>query len=330
MMGDFFSPTIQLDYIGDCQCPVTARATVPLAAGGRRLKMSENNKAFPMDRCYFIFQHFHNVIDTDPDVSALFTGRSASLNRYVLGFEKTFFQKQCSIDIRLPLAEKYRYGDSAFAAQGGNVGDFTMIFKALLLATDTCAVAAGLGVGTPTGENADGRIFDTRFSLKNQAIHLSPFVGGLWVPNNQFFVQGFLEVDTPSQGNRFDIENTLTGDFESAGYLNEQTLFKVDVAGGWWIYRSWGERGPCGLAAIAEFHYTTTVQDADVLTFPLGNGTVRFGDLLNRRDVSNVAVGLHTLLRGKITLRVAAVFPVENRLDNPFDAEVNVSLNCYR
>ena len=76
MLGDFFSPTAQLRYDACCGYQATALADIPLAAGGRRMKISENNKALPMDRIYFNFNHFHNVVDTTPDVGAFFAGRS--------------------------------------------------------------------------------------------------------------------------------------------------------------------------------------------------------------------------------------------------------------
>jgi len=47
-------------------------------------------------------------------------------------------------------------------------------------------------------------------------------------------------------------------------------------------------------------------------------------------DVTNVTVGVHSELFGDTTLRVAGVFPLQDNVERPFDAELVVSLNLYR
>ncbi len=329
MLGDFFSPTAQLQYDACCGSTATALADIPLAAGGRRMKISENNKALPMDRVYFNFNHFHNAVDTTPDVGAFFAGRSGSINRYTLGVEKTFLQKQVSVDIRMPLAEKVRSVNGAMGVEGGNVGDLGLVLKGLLYSTEDWAAGIGLGITFPTGSDVTARAFDTKLMYKNEAVHLSPFIGVMCAPNNAFFFQGFIEVDKAMQGNGVDVVYPGTFVTESLGSLTDQTLMHIDATAGWWIVRNPDSHALAGLAAIAEFHYTTTLEDADVLSGSSSDGDFQFGNLLNRMDVCNVSTGLHLRIHGTTTLRVAAVFPLDNRPDNPFDAEVTMSLNYF-
>ena len=81
-----------------------------------------------------------------------------------------------------------------------------------------------------------------------------------------------------------------------------------------------------GLASILELHYTTALQDADVLSATTGGTSFRFGNLRNRFDVVNLTVGLHAEMARRTTFRVAGVFPL-NTVDRPFDSEVQVSVN---
>jgi hypothetical protein len=81
------------------------------------------------------------------------------------------------------------------------------------------------------------------------------------------------------------------------------------------------------VAVIGELHYTTAVQDADVLAKtligPLGN-------FLNRFDVLNATLGVNTQVNDNLNVSVAGVVPLrsasnlgENRY---FDAEVQVTV----
>jgi hypothetical protein len=339
MLGDYFSSTAQLQYTypGPCEdCTIDSVVSAPLAAGGRRLKISENNKALPMDRVYFMFHHFHNAIDINPNTNFPFGGTSSPINRYTIGLEKTFLQGRWSVDLRLPFSEKYRADADQLRMQGDSMGDFALVVKRLLWSRETSAAAIGLGIDTPTGSDVGGFLFDNPFVFKNEAMHFSPFVGILLAPTDMCYFQMFLEVDVPTSGNEFEMFDPIDNRIESQGKLDDQTLFQLDATAGWWFYRDPGGCGLTGLGSIFEFHYTTTVDDADVLDVPVNvsdpnvaDGSLRFGNLLNRLDVVNFAAGLHALIHENTTLRVACVFPAYSRYDNPFDAEVHFSVNRY-
>jgi hypothetical protein len=178
-----------------------------------------------------------------------------------------------------------------------------------------------MGIEVPTGSDAKAAGFDKDFRLHNQSVYLSPYIGLLRTPTEESFLHGFLQVDVPVGGNRLD-----SFQFGTLGIIDEQVLLHIDLSTGYWLYRD-----PCacwltGLAGLVELHHTSTLQDADVVTFV---PQVKFGNLLNRVDMTNVVVGLHTEIRGRTTLRLAGVFPFQEEPDRPFDAEVHVTLNRY-
>ena len=298
----------------------TALVDVPLAGGGLRTKISENNKAFPMDRVYFQYSHFHNAANADFDTTAPGNEFSGHLDRYTVGLEKTFHDNLWSIDLRMPFATSQTFPSPDVDVSNSSVGNLSVIAKLLLAAGERGALATGVGINTPTGSDVQITTYQN-YLLANEAVHLSPFLGALYQPNDQIFYHAFLEIDVPLNG------NPLTYDFGRgpmpAGVLTEQTLLKADVAAGYWLYRN-PHTVVTGLASIVEFHYTGTLNDGDVID--VGD---RFGSLLNRFDLAHLTVGLHAALHHNTTLRIGGVFPLNGSLDRAFDAEVQVSLNRY-
>ena len=78
---------------------------------------------------------------------------------------------------------------------------------------------------------------------------------------------------------------------------------------------------------MVEFHYTTTLQDADVVAGDVAGTAFQFGNFLNRVDVVNLTVGLQAEVSGCTSLRIGGVFPLDDNPERPFDAEIHVSLD---
>jgi hypothetical protein len=331
MLGDFFNQGGQFQTLGGA---FDARADLPLAGGGRRIKIAENNKALPMNRWFVMYHHFHNALTATPKIGIPDAARDDSVNRYTIGLERTFLGDCWSVDVRMPFYESYRYqAGGAFGVSGGDIGNLSVTLKRLLFVGETGAAVAGLAIETPTG--SDVRVHDVSitgepfdYTVQNQAVHLSPYLGLLRAPNDRSFYHAFLQLDVPMNGNGIDFVSAA-GPTGSLGKLTEQSLLHVDVSAGYWLYRN-----PCaccltGIASLVEFHYTTTLQDADIVSNPIASNTVQFGNFLNRVDVTNVTVGLHGELGGRTTLRVGGVFPLQDDPERPFDAEIHVMLNRY-
>ena len=333
MFGDVFNLGGNLSVM---KGTITAEGDLPLAAACRRVKVAENNSALPQDRVYFLYNHFHNSLQTEVDQSlpaAVLDQRDFSVNRYTIGLEKTLFQGLWSVELRMPFGEQIDYlspsfdaggGDMvAFGVSGGEVGNLAVLLKRLIYESNTAAMSVGLGIDTPTGNDAHG-YFDTHtYTLENQAVHLLPYVGVAWAPRERLFFHSFLQVDVPTNGNRVDYSDPAIGE-GTFGVLDEQTLLYVDVAAGYWLYRN--RRAPTltGLAAVVEIHDTTTLQDADSVSGMVGLAT--FGNPANRVDVTNLTVGIHTEFANHTLFRVGGVFPLSSGDNRWFDAEVQAQV----
>jgi len=323
MFGDAFNQGGQLEATGYDLSPLV---DLPLAGAARRIKIAENNKALPMDRVYFMYNHFHNALEANPDVNTPGLGRGFSVDRYTLGLEKTLRDGLWSIDLRMPFCGSYRVAAPDFAASGGEIGNLSLAAKRLLFATEGAAGVLGLAVDTPTGSNATGFLDTTSFVVHNDAVHLAPFLGLLLAPNDDWFCHAFLQIDVPASGNRVDLTEGNPGQTTSLGRLHEQTLMYLDVSAGYWILRN-PQSTLSGLAALVEFHHTTTQQDADLVSGATSGAAFTFGNLLNRVDVPNLTVGLHAEINGRSELRVGGVFPLNDPPERAFDAELQISFN---
>lgn len=320
---------------------VAGMADMPLAGGTRRTKIIENNHSLPQDRVYLLYNHFHNAITTDEfalpttdangittNLNVLARRRIQSLNRFTLGFEKTFEDGQSSAEFRLPLiGDLQQTAGLDSQSEGGNVGNFSVILKRLFFTTDDFALALGLGINLPTGSDATGRVGDVGWEVNNQAVYFLPFVGIAGSPFDDVFYQAFAQLDVAGSGNPTEISD-FRGSRE-IGKLNDQTLLFLDATGGVWLYRN-PESRLAGIASILELHYTTTMQDADMVGTLAGRGNslLIFGNCDNQLDIVNGTVGLHTVLQNGTTIRVGGVFPLQQGDDNRlFDAEVQAAIN---
>jgi hypothetical protein len=93
----------------------------------------------------------------------------------------------------------------------------------------------------------------------------------------------------------------------------------------------WLSRNPCadwvtGLAGVVELHYTTTLQDADIVTGTTSSRFFSFGNFSNYVDVLDLTVGLHAELGNQTLCRVAGVVPLRTGDDRLFNGEVQVQL----
>jgi hypothetical protein len=324
MFGDSFGPGGDLtitDLLGPG--PVDWATDVPLAAACRRVKVAENNKPLPQDRIYLLYNHFHNalVFDRLANVAA----RDFSVDRYTFGFEKTFLDDLWSVELRMPFASDMDAAVPQFSVDGGSVGNLAVILKGLVYETDITSVAVGLGIDTPTGSDVRGLtpapLAD--YTFRNQAVHLMPFIGFMQAPNDIWFCEGFLQVDIPANGNPFELSAPGPG---TLGILNEQTLLYLDLSLGCWLYRNTCAPYLTGVASVVELHYTSTLQDTDIVAATAAGIAIDLRNSADRQDVLNLTVGLHAEVARHTLLRVGGVVPLRRGDDRFFDAEIQVQL----
>jgi hypothetical protein len=165
-------------------------------------KISENESPMPMDRVFATFNYWDNV---SPAVfHELGLGR-AEFYREIFGIEKTFFDANASVGVRLPLITDHLDSGSEPGGKGTVFGDMDIILKYVLLKDPASGsvLTGGLLVTAPTGpDNPLG------FTLPNppgvsavtagpHSTLLQPFLGYIW-RRGDWYVHGFSSISVPT------------------------------------------------------------------------------------------------------------------------------------
>ena len=309
IMGDSFSPSLVIqDEFG------IVDHEFPAGGGASRSKIAENSSSLPRDRLIFNYNHFHNAIDDTQT-------NSTDVDRFTLGFEKTFHDQMMSIEVRMPFLADNDFEQGGYNRNGSDVGNLSVTLKSVLTSNSDSLCAAGLTIDTPTsGDTILTGPLPQPLVFSNDAVHLSPFLGFLCTPRGGNIHQGFLQIDVPTNA------NGLTSGATAAELL-EQTLLYVDYSFGKQLYYAGrSARGSCDIRRVlglAELHYTTTLEDSDVVQFGLDEVTSRG----NRLDIVNLTLGLHTELANGTQIRFGTVAPITEGDDRFFDVEFQAQLN---
>ncbi|MBI2479471.1 MAG: hypothetical protein HYV60_12815 [Planctomycetia bacterium] len=293
------------------------QTSVPVPSGGvavRRMKIAENNSPLPRDRFIANYNFFNDVI-----------GGIGDVNRYAFGFERTFFNESSSIEVLFPFASTLAADQVAngVIAKNTQFGDIPIVLKTILAERDEYVLAGGIGVTIPTG--SDARVFDTFgnevIHIDHASVHLLPYLALLRGYDSGWYWQSFLQLDIDTNGN--NVQADLSGvNLQPVGVLQEQTLFFADLGVGY-QFTELGENGSPAIAATAELHYASALQDSDSITA----GALDIRNLVNRFDVVNLTFGLNVLTNRSFSIRPAMVIPLS---DDQFDYEAMVQANYWR
>jgi len=295
-------------------------AMLPPVGGGWRNKIAENNRALPSDRVFFNYNHYENALTTGVQPGST---RSRAVDQYTIGVEKTFHDGLCSLEIRQPFIGTHHANMEDLGFTGGEVGNLGIGVKHLLLTREHCMVGVGLGIEVPTGNGLEGAAAGRDFKVYNDAVYLAPWIGFMKTHGDaRWFCTGFLQMNLAANGNR------VSYDGNSLGRINEQNLLYFDLAMGYWLCSRPDALRLRGMALVAEYHYTTTVQDADIVNTGDSQTMIGIGNPYNRTDVSNATIGLHTIV-GKSTLGLGVVLPLQNDANRMFDAEIQFFFNRF-
>ena len=285
--------------------------------GGARVFKNEQSRALPTDRVFGLYHHFENALQLE--------NADANVDVYTLGVEKTFLEGNTSIELRMPLNNPVGLSSGLLGQsfQTHAAGDLIVTFKALLYSDESQGVSLGLAVNTPTGSDLTVRQRDDSgnsfFTLKNDAVHLIPFIAYQAAPNEDFFFNGFLQVDTPTNANAVHA-NSFRGPRSAS--VTDQTLMYVDASFGYWMFRDAEAEFLTGLAGVLELHYTTALNRADNVNL----GFVHFGDGSGRFNVFNLTTGLQANIGRSTSVRAAFVAPLRDGANRFFDSEVSLAI----
>ncbi len=337
MIGDFFGGGNQM-FLPSFDSPHLS--VMPVGGGDRRVKLSENNSPFPTDRVFLNYNHFHNALR---DVN----NRELDLDRYTLGIEKTFCDGWWSAELRLPFAyglDSTQLVGTPSTNSATEFGNLTLILKRAVLRNDRWAIGTGLALVTPTASDAVITGEGNALLVANDAYHLLPFVGVNFSPGERFWTQAFLQADFDANGNAVLFAGPATtppgippgqGEPPVRGVLQDQSLLFMDAAMGYWLFRDpSGCRLISGIAPILELHYSTTMQDGDIIATPRGDAIGGFdlsgeqtagGPVTSRRlDVLNLTAALRFQIGARSQLTVAGVAPLRSGDDQQFDGEFDL------
>jgi hypothetical protein len=287
-------------------------------------KLVENSSPIPRDRILFNYSYYNNV---------RFTPNGLDVNRYTVGFEKTFLNQLASIELRAPFASTLNSDISATGFPGSapnttntEFGNMALYIKGLVLEGDSYAVGAGLGIGLPTADDVNllapngARLIQ----IQNESVQLMPYVGAIYAPGDRFFSQALLQVSTVSSGNPTYIDIPQTG-LVQFGTLNDPTWLFASLNFGYWTHRGDGSERLSGIAPIFEIHYNTTVNDTDSVGF----GPFQVGQTFSQVDMLNLVAGVNLEFFGRTYLSAAYVVPATSGPDRFFDGELRVLFNRY-
>lgn len=285
-----------------------------------RVKIAENGSPFPRDRVFLSHSLFDNV--------PLAPG-GVNVNRFVPGFEKTFYNGLMSIETRVPFAVGL---DSQISADGitntseAELGDLTMFWKSLLWCRGPFALAGGMGVSVPTADDVRvSQVNGTQLiRIENEAVRLLPYIG---THHNlgRFFAQTFLQLDFNAQGNPVRVNADGNG-LTEIGTLQDTPLIYADASLGWWAYRSSNRRNiVAGIAPVGELHFNRSLSDTDVVSI----GNFQIGDAAETIALLNGVVGIHAILHSGTTITMGFTTPLGGGNDQQFDGEFRLMINQY-
>ena len=269
-----------------------------IVASIRSFKFADNQTPFPVDRILFNFNYFDNVNAAVNQRFDVPLGRTQAF-RYLVGFEKTFFDKNVSFGMRLPINNLSAQGLSpGFGGTSTAVGDLGMYLKYAIWQDRERGrvLSTGLAVTAPTGPGS----FAGANYLRpiNHYTFLQPFLGFQW-QWDRAYVMNFLAVDTP------------TGPHDT-------TLLYEDIAVGYFVYRNPSKDG--WLRAVApsfETHINIPLNHADWYNPRSATGTPTMVDLtlgtnffLGNRSI--LSLGVMTPVSGPrpVSLEAIALYNV--------------------
>jgi hypothetical protein len=286
MLGDL-APMFGPSIVRASGSPATA-ALVPWARG---YKMADNQSPRPQDRAFVAFNFFDDL--SQPASSGL---HRVKVYREFFGLEKTFFDGQASVGLRMPLntisAQSFGPGRGGTSTA---VGDLTVFVKAILCQDRTTGslLSAGLAVTPPNGPSG---FAGSSFARSIPTTSLQPFIS--YIANfGDWFVQGFSGSNIPTDSRAV-------------------TMYYNDIGAGYFLYRA--DDPDAFLSAIVptfEVHINTPLNHRATPTSP---GTP---------DVVDLTFGSSFTLGQRAVLSAGVVNPVTG--PRPYELETVVLLNVF-
>lgn len=241
---------VTVPVFGNVLVPDVRQALVPVPGRYSGITITDNDSPRPTDRVYFNYGYYDGMnAQLNPGVGNI------TQNRPMIGFEKTFLDKNASIGMRLPFIQL----NGPPGAGADAVGDLSILTKyAFINNPNGNVVSAGMILTLPTGPN--GGLLCDGTSVPHSVL-FQPWAGFVHV-FDRAYVQGITAIIVPTDS-------------------RDITLFAHSLGMGYWLYRADGDRMLRGIIPVAEVHIRTPLdhRDRDGVVF--------------MQDQVNVTGGLH-------------------------------------
>jgi hypothetical protein len=319
----FTDGAVVYNYVAEYQIP-----SVPGKIYGLdRQKITENMTPVPTDRFIFDYSYFHNVP---------LPNSKMPVNRFTPGFEKTFLRKRFSLEMRFPLAvtiDNTLHTNNEDRLNVARIGDTTAILKYLVFQQERLAMTVGLGLSLPFAE--DTHMIDSFtgrevIRSKHQSVHLMPYVGLLYVPNDKVFFQSYFQVDADANGGEIYVADLSGNGMLFAGRAKERTYAYTSLSLGYWLFRNYRQNGHLenGMNLMGELHWTQSIDRAAGVRHEQGNYIFDIGREKGNYTVVNMTLGTRYLFNEKTNVGIGYAVPLSNN-HRQFDGELRVTLNRY-
>jgi hypothetical protein len=256
---------------------------IPITGQYSGFAVTDNESPRPVDRVFFTYNYFSDV------------GRSVlpssipgiNFERQIVGFEKTFFDGDASVGMRLPYVQYNGFGPVDTDA----IGDVSVLFKfAWLNDRETGnVISTGLVVTLPTGtasvELADG-------SIAPHSALFQPWAGFIYNLKQVFF-QGFTSLVVPTD-------------------KEDPTIFFNSIGAGWRLYQTDEVRLLTSIVPVIELHLNT----------PLNHRST--DDLIYFQDQLNLTTGVYATFK-RFTVGGAVGVPLVG--PRPYNVEALANIN---
>jgi hypothetical protein len=285
-----------------------------------RVKIGENTSPMPRDRVFFNYNYFNGTP---------LTPGGANVNRFTPGFEKTILDGTASFEFRAPFASSLNSNVSTTGISDGDKlqwGNVSMAYKSLIYNDEQFLLSGGSQLQLPTGDATNVNLADgtTIVRVKNQAVHLMPFVGALYTPNERLFSQGFLQFDFGAKRDEVLTNLDMTS-LTRAGTIRDTSFVYLDWSTGYWIYLADEPTAfLTGIAPICELHYNQSLQRTDALRT---SNDFRIGANASNISVLNAVVGTTFQFGPQSSLTMAYSTPLGGGADQQFNGEFRLFFN---
>jgi hypothetical protein len=274
------------------------------------INWAENGAILPQDRVFFDYRHFDavgsvelvNIQAPDPQnghPNAYYQQQEylpLSVDRYCLGFEKTFGGGQWSIEARFPFqgqaTASQTFGPGESLQNSVSVGNIGLALKRYLVQGERWNITGGLGLQLPTAP-ATNLTFEARDVIdfygitanlheilnvkqSNETVWLNPFLGVCYDAHNRLFAQAMFQLCVPLNPSSATLTTSVPDgtivvnglpywDFNQTP-LNQttniamafETLFRTNASVGCWLYQD-PNRKLSSIAAMIEVDDTNAL-----------------------------------------------------------------------